>query len=42
MRETWDASDERGFAIQKLLGTPKRTAGNMAKSLANLERLATA
>jgi uncharacterized protein YndB with AHSA1/START domain len=42
VRETWDASKERAYFIQKLLGTPRRTAGNMTKSLANLERLATA
>jgi uncharacterized protein YndB with AHSA1/START domain len=42
VRETWDASQERAYVIQKLLGTPKRTGDDMAKSLANLERLATA
>ena len=39
VRETWDATAERGFAIQKLLGANKRSATGMASSLANLERL---
>jgi uncharacterized protein YndB with AHSA1/START domain len=42
VRETWDVTQERGFAFQKLLGAPKRTAKAMAASLENLERLATA
>jgi uncharacterized protein YndB with AHSA1/START domain len=41
VRETWDATHERGYAIQKLFGTAKRTAKGMTASLANLERLAT-
>jgi hypothetical protein len=39
VRETWDASAEKGFAIQKVLGVAKRTAANMAKTLENLERV---
>jgi uncharacterized protein YndB with AHSA1/START domain len=40
VRETWDATAERGFAIQKLLGARTRTAKAMTASLANLERRA--
>ncbi len=41
VRETWDATAEKAFAIQQLFGTPKRVTKGMAGSLANLERLAT-
>jgi hypothetical protein len=39
VRETWDATDEKGFFVQRVLGAPKRTARGMAKSLENLERI---
>jgi hypothetical protein len=38
VRETWDATNEKGFALEKLMGAPKQ----VGKSLdATLERIAT-
>ena len=41
VRETWDATKEKGFALHRLARVPRRTAKGMEQSLFNLHRLVT-